>query len=185
MGSGDGHFMKEVKERGLSVTGLEVNPERALKSGSFCGVAESCPFPDSSFDFINLSEVIEHVNDPEKVLSEVKRLLAPGGIAYISVPSRFSLRDPHYHIYLINWLPRRVADSFLDWSNKSKDDLSNGRQRLGEMNYYTYRDFRRVCEKIGLEAVDSRPVPKGLGWVYTKFRWLLTTFHFFVRHSSN
>lgn len=48
------------------------------------------PWPDSSFDRIFLLDVLEHVPDPESLLSELHRLLKPGGILTISTPDRWA-----------------------------------------------------------------------------------------------
>ena len=45
------------------------------------------PFRDGAFDRVYCSEVLEHVLDPESVIREMHRVLAPGGIAVISVPN--------------------------------------------------------------------------------------------------
>ena len=44
--------------------------------------ADICEIPikDASFDVISANMVVEHVNDPDKVLNEVRRLLKPGGV---------------------------------------------------------------------------------------------------------
>lgn len=44
------------------------------------------PFKDESIDLVICESVIEHVTEPEKVFQEIKRVLAPGGYAYISIP---------------------------------------------------------------------------------------------------
>jgi len=44
------------------------------------------PFPDASFDRVICSEVLEHVPDPDLVLSEISRILKPDGLFAASVP---------------------------------------------------------------------------------------------------
>lgn len=44
------------------------------------------PFADASFDFVFASHVLEHIDDDAKALSEIRRVLAPGGIAVLPVP---------------------------------------------------------------------------------------------------
>jgi len=44
------------------------------------------PLPSNSFDFILLSEVLEHLNDPLMALKEIQRLLKKGGSFIVSVP---------------------------------------------------------------------------------------------------
>lgn len=50
------------------------------------GDAHRLPFPDGSFDRVICSEVLEHVPDPDQVLSEISRILKPGGLFAASVP---------------------------------------------------------------------------------------------------
>jgi 2-polyprenyl-3-methyl-5-hydroxy-6-metoxy-1,4-benzoquinol methylase len=51
----------------------------------------SSRLPERTFDLILCSEVIEHVGDTNRVLSGIRRLLAPGGILILSTPQRYSL----------------------------------------------------------------------------------------------
>jgi ubiquinone/menaquinone biosynthesis C-methylase UbiE len=50
------------------------------------------PFPDGSFDVVWSSEVIEHVADTARWLSEVRRVLAPSGRLLLTTPSHGRLR---------------------------------------------------------------------------------------------
>jgi MoaA/NifB/PqqE/SkfB family radical SAM enzyme len=59
------------------------------------------PFEDDSYDFIYCSNVLEHVQDDRKAMSELARVLAPNGLAYIQVPQQgnatsedFGITDP-------------------------------------------------------------------------------------------
>lgn len=55
--------------------------------------ADACdaPFPDSSFDIVVCREMIEHVQSPAKLLSEIWRLLKPWGYALITTPNGFNV----------------------------------------------------------------------------------------------
>jgi ubiquinone/menaquinone biosynthesis C-methylase UbiE len=75
---------------GANVTAIEPDPymlERARKRASEAKVAielrqvaaEELPFPDASFDFVIDTLVLCSVSDPRKALSEIKRVLKPGG----------------------------------------------------------------------------------------------------------
>jgi SAM-dependent methyltransferase len=52
------------------------------------------PFADGSFDCIHAGEVIEHFFSPDLLLSEIARLLKPGGYAVITTPNLASWRKP-------------------------------------------------------------------------------------------
>ena len=44
------------------------------------------PFPDESYDFVFASHVLEHIREDARALSEIRRVLKPGGIAVLPVP---------------------------------------------------------------------------------------------------
>ncbi len=170
LGSGRGKFLLEAAKRGArQVACLEPNEpyialtnEAAREAGVSVrvekGVAEKMPFPDASFDFINIAEVIEHVESPEAMLAEVRRVLVPGGRAYLSVPNRFGLKDQHFHLYFVNWLPRSLSDAFIGvfGRHKAYEEKGAGRQRLADMHYYTWKGIRDLLRRSGFAVTDIR-----------------------------
>ncbi len=55
------------------------------------GLAEAIPLPDRSQDYVISSHVIEHCADPIGVFLEWKRVLKPGGVAFMIFPKRDAL----------------------------------------------------------------------------------------------
>jgi len=49
------------------------------------GMGEALPFDSNCFDLVILDNVIDHSQDPESVLSEIKRVLVPSGLLYFTV----------------------------------------------------------------------------------------------------
>ena len=49
--------------------------------------AAELPFPDKQFDIITALDVIEHLDDDLDALTELRRVLRPGGLLIISVPA--------------------------------------------------------------------------------------------------
>jgi ubiquinone/menaquinone biosynthesis C-methylase UbiE len=54
------------------------------------------PFKDKEFDYVVLGEVLEHSENPEKLVDEVKRVLKPTGIVAISCPNGETIES---HLY--------------------------------------------------------------------------------------
>ena len=54
------------------------------------------PFRDSYFDTVLLSDVLEHVPNPENLTAEIARILRPGGFTVIGVPFLYHLHEVPY-----------------------------------------------------------------------------------------
>jgi ubiquinone/menaquinone biosynthesis C-methylase UbiE len=67
----------------------DMEPETQRAYSLSVGNALSLPFPDASFDKIVCSEVLEHIPDYKQAVSEIERVLKPGGTLAISVPRFF------------------------------------------------------------------------------------------------
>lgn len=168
VGSGRGDFLVEAAVLGYNVSGVELNPEniiiskkkieeRSLSAEIINSNAESLPFADSTFGFVNCSEVTEHVEDPVKVLSEIYRVLIPGGVAYISFHNRYGYKDQHFNMVGINWLPRFLADKICIKTTKIKNyNKRSGHQLLGEMHYYTYSQIKKILTHQNFIITDIR-----------------------------
>jgi ubiquinone/menaquinone biosynthesis C-methylase UbiE len=60
-------------------------------NSSFCvGLIETLPFGDGSFDFVFCSLVLQHMNDVEKTLSSLYRVLRPGGTLLVTTASKWA-----------------------------------------------------------------------------------------------
>jgi 2-polyprenyl-3-methyl-5-hydroxy-6-metoxy-1,4-benzoquinol methylase len=169
IGSGLGSFLITCSRRGYSAVGIELNPEKIEKSHTNArqagvsihvqqGVGEKMPFEDRSFDFINASELLEHVQNPREVLAEIHRLLRPSGFAYMSVHNRFGFKDQHFRIPFINWMPRSLAERILTLFNMHGREYHyrSGLQRITEMHYFTFRGFKRIAREANLSVLDIR-----------------------------
>jgi len=82
-----------------------------------CGSARELPFADGCFGVLNATDVIEHVDDPGRLLAEARRVMGPGGVFFFNSPNRFSLlsREPHVKLWGVGWLPRRWAEPYVRW----------------------------------------------------------------------
>jgi 2-polyprenyl-3-methyl-5-hydroxy-6-metoxy-1,4-benzoquinol methylase len=60
------------------------------------------------YDLVLCTEVVEHTAHPERVVEQIKRAIAPGGVAVVSMPNRMSL--PYLVIYVFHRLRWRRLD---------------------------------------------------------------------------
>jgi SAM-dependent methyltransferase len=66
------------------------------------------PFPDQSFDVVTSNMVFEHVQ-PDRlptVLSQIRRVLRPGGVLFAAFPVRETWFEGHLHLYFPHTLDR-------------------------------------------------------------------------------
>lgn len=100
LGSGEGTFTEWLARIGAAPLGAEVaeaavrrartaHPELEFRLVPIDG---SLPLQDNSFDVVWATEVIEHVADTGRWLSEVRRVLKPGGRVLLTTPSHGRLR---------------------------------------------------------------------------------------------
>ena len=88
IGGGTGKIMSWIAPQVKRTVVLDPSPgmiEQCQKRGIECvlGKAETIPFPDHTFDLIMMNDVFHHIGDKEKAISEISRVLAPGGSVVI------------------------------------------------------------------------------------------------------
>jgi SAM-dependent methyltransferase len=95
-GCGRGLYTRILLECAEKVTALDYSEEcvNAMRRrlghrenlSLHLGSADNLPFADGQFDTVTHCEVLEHINDDRKVLSEINRVLTANGRLIISVP---------------------------------------------------------------------------------------------------
>jgi ubiquinone/menaquinone biosynthesis C-methylase UbiE len=124
------------------------------------GVAEELPYPDASFDLVLLDNVLEHVRDQARTLSEIRRVLRPEGMLYLVTPKPLSLyslwNDPHYDLAGLVLLPRRLQI----WYFEKVRGGGEGTYDVGTIP--TRWRLRRLLRRSGFETVVA---PRDL-WVH-------------------
>jgi SAM-dependent methyltransferase len=126
VGSGSGvivHHLAAIAGPACEVHGVDVHDSRVESSGyTFTRVdGTALPFPDGYFDVVVSNHVIEHVGDEAAQLHhlrEIRRVLSADGIAYLAAPNKWRLVEPHFHLPLLSWLPRPLADRYVRATGK-------------------------------------------------------------------
>ena len=115
------------------------------------------PFADASFDVVLSNHVIEHVGERRAQLAhllELRRVLADDGVAYLAVPNRWMLVEPHYRLAFLSWLPRRLRSPYL--------------RLAGRGSHYD-------CEPLSLRELDALLAQAGLAGRHVEVQALRET----------
>lgn len=90
VGCGRGHLTQALADQGADIVGIDANPYVEDVSDSPLVrhmKAEALEFEDGSFDFVVSVHAIEHIPELEMALSEMARVLRPGGKAILVYPA--------------------------------------------------------------------------------------------------
>lgn len=99
VGAAEGRSAMALRSRGFQVTALEIDPTLVARFRAnpeshgisiYEGSALDMPFADNSFERVLLLEVIEHIEETTMLLSEIHRVLKPGGVLCIGVPTGYT-----------------------------------------------------------------------------------------------
>lgn len=71
------------------------------------------PIRSGAMDVVVLNHIYEHVLDPVTLVTEIRRVLAPGGVAYLGLGNRLGVMEPHYRLPFLSWVTPRVADVYV------------------------------------------------------------------------
>lgn len=135
IGSGTGHFAWTMKKAGWEVTGIEPNEKARYYGITRFGLNMVSPdqlsiIPDSSFDCITLWHVLEHLHDPFKYASEIRRLLSSGGFCIAAMPNCDSIDSAYYSNFWAAYdVPRHLwhfnPNTFKLFAEKSGFEIIN------------------------------------------------------------
>lgn len=111
IGAGTGDFLKQAKNEGWKVTGIEPSPD-ARKKASEKGIAlfqNIDAVSTQKFDAITMWHVLEHVPDLQYQIEWLKNHLNENGVLFVAVPNFNSLDAQHYKNFWAAWdVPRHL-----------------------------------------------------------------------------
>ena len=135
LGCGIGFWLIEFWERGFhDLTGADLSPRSLEMARRRCAAYEAKPtlqvenaenltFSDAAFDHVNCQGVIHHTPNTEKAVSEIARVLSPGGTASLSVYYR--------NVLLRSWPLIHPVGRMLSRFNKGL--IGRGRSKIFEV----------------------------------------------------
>lgn len=125
VGCGDGALTYLLSQKGGFVIGVDSSDEAInfakKKTGEIKNIefikasVYYLPFKNGGFDCVVSSDVIEHLQEPRRMLNEIKRVFDEGGRLVITTPLRFTeepLDKMHIHEFFESDLRRLLSDCF-------------------------------------------------------------------------
>jgi 2-polyprenyl-3-methyl-5-hydroxy-6-metoxy-1,4-benzoquinol methylase len=154
VGCGTGLNASFLKNAGHTVVGVDISTVAIEQfrakgfEGFVCDIdAQPLPIASDSIDVVYASEVIEHVFDTKRFLSELTRVLKPGGLMIVSTP------NSAFWAYRILGLLGRTVTEY---------------QHPGHVRFFSRRSLRRNLQDAGLDvtAVSARHMYLILGSMF-------------------
>ena len=161
VGCGTAALASAIARRGASVVATDVSlrwlvlarkrlaEESANHVELLACAAEALPFTDESFAIVAASDVIEHVESPERFVAECARVLRPDGLLFLATPNRYSLGlEPHVRLWGVGFLPRRLAEPYVQTLRHTS---------YSHVRLLSARSLARLLRERGLEPEIVTP----------------------------
>lgn len=172
---GDISLTKSMFEMGAVVDGIEINPFLSERARPYCRKVYEMDLMDiekiglnEQYDIIVAADILEHLEDPEAILSSLKKYLKIKGLLIISLPNVVN-------IYV------RLNVLFGRFPYHSKGILNKSHLR-----FYTFASAKKMLVKTGWYVVksDVTCLPVGILFPFllkSPSKYILTLLHWFTR----
>jgi 2-polyprenyl-3-methyl-5-hydroxy-6-metoxy-1,4-benzoquinol methylase len=169
VGCGQGWYACDMASRGFAIDAIDQSAGQITEAKRQAGPrgcrarfqtadAERLPWPDGTFDFAYSINVVHHVT-PEKrrrVLSEIVRVLKPGGLFFLH---EINVENPLFRFYMSYWFPllSDIDEGTEEWIKPSRLPRLDGGSWSGNVDYFTFLpDFTPRFALYAFNGVESR-----------------------------
>jgi len=140
-GCGQGIFVKIAQKFGYQAFGYDIDPKAAA---DFYSLKE---IPNHFFDAVVCFDVVEHVDNPQKILKNIRQKLKPNGLLFLTTPNRLGLAG------------RIIKNKF--W----------GLVPQGHKNVFTLSQMEGLLKTAGFKIIEAKT--NLIAWWYlTEINWL-------------
>ncbi len=133
------------------------------------GDALDTKFSKGSFDIVLANQIYYCFDKPRKLMDEMKRVLKEGGTVFFGARNKYTLWDAQYHLPMLAFMPRPLADFFVK---------SFGRSEKFNANYMDWWQLESLCREFEIEKLTPRIIknPKLYGFKSLEKLEFLTNF---------
>jgi len=156
VGCGSGWLAGLLMQRtGATVIGVDIVEGLRPTGWSYltADVTRGLPLRDASVDCVVAGEIIEHVPDPDQMLTEIHRVLAPGGNLVISTPNMVSWANRV--LVPLGVQPLGTETSSVVALGRRWRMLGQGNRVQGHLKVFTHRALDEILARYGF-AVTAR-----------------------------
>lgn len=148
IGCATGFFLEQAQQEGYDVYGVEISDYAAKKAKQkfgdnriFNSNFDKADIPIDNFDIITMSDLLEHVKNPNKLFNKCYKILKPGGIIMIMTPDTDSLSA-------------RIMRK--KWSQ----------YKLEHLFYFNLKSIKFLAKKYNLKILSKQPAKKIMTYNY-------------------
>ncbi|MGH8573459.1 MAG: class I SAM-dependent methyltransferase [Gammaproteobacteria bacterium] len=126
------------------------------RARTIAAAGEALPFPDASFDLVLCDNVVDHAADPARIVEEMARVLAPGGLLYFTV----NVHHPLYHVAAVahaGWQSLRLPGEIGPFADHTVHLTPAAAARL-----FDSVPLRRLSHRTGVEEAKRKARDKPL-----------------------
>ena len=109
--------------------------------------ADALDFPNGSFDVVVCNQMYYWLEDPARLMAEMSRVLAPGGVCIFTTVNKYKLWEAQYRLPLLSMMPRSLADLCVRLAGKG--------DRFG-CYYLSFRELERLCGAFDVHRYTAR-----------------------------
>ena len=144
VGAHAGRFLHLAQGQGWQVEGIELNPRTAAYAAARTGApvhrvnAHALALAGHRYAAVVLTDVLEHIPEPARLLSALSALVEPGGVVAVKVPNGAA-----------QWTKER-------WLARLTRHRISLAENLVHVNQFTPRSLTRALERAGFSRIDVR-----------------------------
>jgi SAM-dependent methyltransferase len=151
LGCGDGDYSIALKEQGFDVMAGDIDKQRFRYTGQipfeYCDVTKVLPFKNSTFDYVLLMEVVEHLKNPYDVLTEINRVIKNGGSFILSTPNILNLKSRFRFLF---------EGAYEYFREPPLDQVENPKEKIFNLHLvpYRYHELEYLLAATGFKTKD-------------------------------